>query len=269
MSSNIGRASDRPRPSRALVVAAHGRRFASAAALLAFAVGCASPAEHGKHSHPGPHNHHGHHRFKDPEKWAERFENPSRMEWQKPSAVLELLQLRPEMHVANIGSATGYFSVRIAREVPKGRVWGIDIEPTMVQYLNDRAREEGIDNLFSVLGTPSSPLLPEPVDLILLVDTYHHIRDRSEYFGALRDRLKADGRLVIIDFKPGDLPVGPPDTMKLSPAEVETELEAAGYALTHEEQERLPYQYVLVFEAESSASPEKSATAADTQLEPQ
>ena len=197
----------------------------------------------------GDHRHHGgHHSFQDAAAWAKHFESPERAKWQKPDLVVDLLQHAPTHRVADIGSGTGYFAARIAREVAKGRVWGVDIEPDMVRFLNQRARREKLPNLFSVLGTPADPLLPEQVDRIILVDTYHHIDARVAYFRALRQQLRPGGRLVVVDFKRGDLPVGPPDAMKLSAAQVEAELVQAGYRRHQLEPKLLPYQYVLVME---------------------
>lgn len=190
---------------------------------------------------------HAHHRFDDAEAWAKRFEDPSRDEWQKPDVVLEMLALSPTSRVADIGAATGYFPVRIARKVPEGRVWGVDVEPDMVRFLNARAQEEGLSNLFSVLGTPADPLLPEPVDVVLVVNTYHHISDRTAYFQRLARHLLPGGRVVVVDFKPGDLPVGPPAAGKVPPDVVEAEMQAAGCAVEAREDERLPYQFVRVF----------------------
>lgn len=199
---------------------------------------------HGSPPHTG---HAPGHRFADADAWAERFEDPERAAWQKPAVVLEALALEPDHVVADIGSATGYFPVRIAPRVPRGRVWGVDVEPAMVRYLNRRARREGHANLFSILGTPRSPLLPEPVDRVLLVDTYHHVSDRTAYFAGLAPVLAPGARLVVVDFEKGDLPVGPSDAMKIAPEQVRRELEAAGYALEEDLRGALPYQYVLVF----------------------
>lgn len=194
------------------------------------------------------HAEHGgrHHRFDDAEKWAARFENPERDAWQKPEQVIAGLDLAADAKVADIGSATGYFPIRIAKMVPQGKVWGVDIEPDMVRHLNARAAKEGLDNLVSVLGEPDDPRLPEPVDRILVVNTYHHIADRSAYFSRLRKHLTAAARIAIVDFKMGELPVGPPEAMKLAPDAVEREMAAAGYRLL--ERIDLPYQYMLVFE---------------------
>ena len=200
----------------------------------------------------GPERHHGHHRFDSAAKWAEEFEDPARDVWQRPDAVLARLELAPDMVVADIGSATGYFPVRIARALPNGRVYGIDIEPDMVRYLNERAAAAGLKNLESVLGTPDDPRIPEAVDLVLLVDTYHHITKRSEYFRALTRRLAPGGRVAIVDFKLGELPVGPSDAMKIPPDRVIEELSAAGYRVLVDDRTLLPYQFVLIFASPGS-----------------
>ena len=134
-----------------------------------------------------PHGGHGmQHRFDDAECWARRFESGDRDEWQKPDHVMALLDLAPDARVADIGSATGYFPVRFARAVPHGRVYGLDIEPEMVRYLNERAARAGLTNLRSILAATDDPRIPEPVDLIFVCNTYHHIGDRAWYFRARR-----------------------------------------------------------------------------------
>jgi cyclopropane fatty-acyl-phospholipid synthase-like methyltransferase len=147
--------------------------------------------------------------------------------------------------VADIGSGTGYFAVRIARAVPRGRVYGADLEPDMVRFLNARAAREGLPNLASHVASADNPKLPAPVDLALVVDTYHHIANRSRYFERLRKSLKPGGRVAIVDFKL-DSPVGPPRRHRIEPAQVKAEMERAGYRVA-EQPAVLPYQYLLVF----------------------
>jgi len=212
--------------------------------------------EHGEHEH-GEHGHgdHGHgddgatvtHRFEDAEAWAARFEDPERDAWQQPERVLELLALPADGKLVDIGSATGYFPVRFAQAMPQGVVYGVDVEPTLVNYLNLRAQREGLSNLVSLVCAYDDPRIPEPVDVIFVCDTYHHIDDRVRYFSALIPLLRPGGRLVIVDFKPGELPVGPKPGHKLAPDKVQAELAEAGYALAS--QDELPYQYLLVFTA--------------------
>ena len=186
------------------------------------------------------------HRFSGAEKWAKIFDDPARDAWQKPDEVIRALALDPTARVADIGSGTGYFAVRLARAVPKGRVVGVDAEPDMVRYLAERAKREGLANLTAVRAGKDGPGLKEPVDLVLLVDTYHHVPNRERYFSALKKSLKPGGRLAIIDFKL-DAPVGPPPAARISPEQVRKELSRAGYQLV-QEHGFLPNQYFLVFQ---------------------
>lgn len=197
--------------------------------------------------HSGGDGHAQHHRFDDAQKWEKVFENKKRDEWQLPEKVISSLKLKSHHIIADIGSATGYFPVRLSKVLKKGRVWGVDIEPNMVSFLNRRAQKEGLNNVFSILGTFDDPLIPEKTDFILIVDTYHHIDKRASYFENLKNYLKKDGKLVIIDFKKGDLPFGPRDEMKLSHTEVTNELTSFGYQLKMS-YDFLPYQYMLVFQ---------------------
>jgi cyclopropane fatty-acyl-phospholipid synthase-like methyltransferase len=192
-------------------------------------------------------SHHGAmpHSFDNADEWAQRFEDPARDAWQKPDEVLAALALAPEAKVADVGSATGYFAVRLARAVPQGHVYGVDIEPDMARYLAERARREGLSNLTPVLAAPDDARLPEPVDLVLIVNTYHHIGEREAYFRRLLGALKPRGRVAIIDFRKGQ-PMGPPEQHRLAPEHVRQEMESAGYRFV-EEHGFLPNQYFLVF----------------------
>ncbi len=188
---------------------------------------------------------HMHQRFDDAEKWSKVFDDPARDAWQKPAEVIAALQLSPDAVVADIGSGTGYFAVRLARAVPRGQVYGADVETEMVRFLNARAAREALGNLSSHTGGENSPNLPAPVDLALVVDTYHHIPRRSRYFEQLKSALRAGGRVAIIDFKL-DSPTGPPAKHRIAAGQVKAEMERAGYRL-QEEPAFLPYQYFLVF----------------------
>ena len=209
-------------------------------------------AMHGAHPGPAHHGGPGHampHRFEDAEKWAARFEAKERDAWQKPDAVVAALALAKDAHVADIGSGTGYFAVRLARAVPEGKVYAVDVEPDMVRYLGERTTKEGLANVENVLGAFDDPKLPAPVDLVFLCDTYHHISDRVPYFQKVREKLRPGGRLAIVDFELGDIPVGPPEQHRISPDALTTELAAAGYERVSLDEETLPYQYVAVFRA--------------------
>ncbi len=195
-----------------------------------------------------PHTHE--HSFGGAEKWAKVFDDPERDAWQKPHEVIRALALKPDAVVADIGSGTGYFSMRFAHMVPKGRVYGVDTEPDMVKYLAERAKREGLGNITAVKATPGDPRLPEKVDLVILVDVYHHVENREGYFSKLRDSLKPGGRVAVIDFRM-ESPEGPPKAARITPAQVKSELKQAGYVLDREHG-FLPNQYFLVFRAAKS-----------------
>lgn len=184
------------------------------------------------------------HRFENAETWAERFEDPERDAWQLPDRVVEALIIRDDMVVVDIGSATGYFPVRFALAAGNGVVFGADIEPGMIYYLNDRARTEGLTNLVSILASPEDPHLPRAVDLVFICNTYHHINGRIDYFTRLKEQLLPDARIAVVDYRP-ESERGPPH--KLAAEIVEKEMLEAGYAVAARHT-FLPEQYFLVFQ---------------------
>jgi SAM-dependent methyltransferase len=190
-----------------------------------------------------PHTHQ--HTFSDADKWSQVFDDPKRDAWQKPHEVIQALALKPDALIADIGAGTGYFSVRLAHRVPKGRVYAVDTEPDMVKHLAERAKRDGLQNLTAVSAQPADPKLPEKVDLVLFVDVYHHIESRERYFKTLGESLKPDARVAIIDFRM-DSPAGPPKSARVAPERVKAELESAGYTVV-QEHAFLPNQYFLVF----------------------
>lgn len=185
-------------------------------------------------------------RFADPERYAKSFDDPARDAWQLPDRVVAALALRPDMAVADIGAGTGYFAKYLARQVPRGTVYAVDVEPTMLDYLKTRAARDGLTNVVTVLAEAASPKLSKPVDVVLIVNTYHHLPERVAYFSRLRTSLSADGRVAIVDYRK-EAPSGPPLEFRFPPAQIEGEMREAGYRLvaTHE---FLPRQHFLVFE---------------------
>jgi SAM-dependent methyltransferase len=190
-----------------------------------------------------PHTHQ--HGFGNAEQWSKVFDDPERDAWQKPHEVIQALALKPDAVVADIGAGTGYFSVRLAHVLPRGRVYAVDTESDMVKHLAARARKEGLRNLTVIPASPDNPRLPVRADLILFVDVYHHVEDRASYFPRLRASLRPGGRVAIIDFRQ-DSPVGPPRAARVAPDQVKAEFARAGYALEREHG-FLPHQYFLVF----------------------
>lgn len=152
------------------------------------------------------------------------------------------------MRVADLGAGTGYLSPYLSRAVgPTGGVLAVENEPSLVVYLRDRAERESIENLTPVLASSNDPRIPPgSVDLVVMLDTYHHLDDRVAYARRLARALRRGGRVAIIDWQKRDLPVGPPLDHKLAREDVLAEMQAAGYRLAGEPT-LLPYQYFLVF----------------------
>lgn len=175
------------------------------------------------------HKHRGHHpRFDDPTKWSASFDDPERDKWQMPDRIVASLALRPADIVADVGAGTGYMAVRFARALKGGTVYAVDIEPNMVKHIAERAKAAGIENLRAVIGSETSPNLPQPVDVVFLLNVYHHLDKRTDYFKRLRSSLKPGGRVAIVDFRP-DAPAGAPKHMRMSAAQITEEMTTAGY----------------------------------------
>ncbi|MCG6924737.1 MAG: class I SAM-dependent methyltransferase [Acidobacteria bacterium] len=217
------------------------RRFSCLAtlALLVSAPGLAQEAA-------GPHEMHQRHH--DSAAYMAALDDPARDEYQKPDEVVRTLALREGETVADIGSGTGYFTLRLARAVGEsGRVYAVDVSPDMVRHLNRRLRDEGVRNVVTVLCEPDDPLLPDAsVDRFVIVDVWHHIEGHPAYLEKLKRMLRPGGQVVHIDFQKRDTPVGPPTSEKIARSDLVEEMEAAGFRLSAEH-DFLPYQYFLVF----------------------
>lgn len=150
------------------------------------------------------------------------------------------------MVVADLGAGTGYFLPHLSRAVGEnGRVLALDVEPNLVDHMKKRVEKDGLANVeVQLIPTDDPKLEPGSVDVVLIVDTWHHIDARSAYAGKLAAALKPGGRVVVVDFTM-DSPEGPPKKHRLPPDAVEKEL--AGGSLKPETlASSLPRQYVVV-----------------------
>jgi ubiquinone/menaquinone biosynthesis C-methylase UbiE len=153
-----------------------------------------------------------------------------RDEWQESERVIESLGLAPGARVGDLGAGGGYFTFPIAEAVgPDGKVYAIDVDEGMLEYVREKAAQDGLANVETVLAAGTDPQLPEPVDLLFTCNTYHHLEDRSAYFETVKGYLRPGGRVAIIDYS-GEggfferRHSTPPET-------IQSEMEAAGYEL--------------------------------------
>lgn len=176
------------------------------------------------------------------------FEDKDRGIWQKPGLVISFLGDLKDKTVADIGAGTGYFTFRL---VPKAKkVIGIDIDPRFINFLDSvKVRLPAVyrDRFESRLATYDNPLLkPGEADNVVIVNTYAYIENRVQYLKTLYKGIAPGGQLLIIDFKKNNLPVGPPDEYKISQAQVERELDAAGFKVSKVDKDMLDYQYIIL-----------------------
>lgn len=194
------------------------------------------------------HGHGGRDRHGNPEDlsgYLAKLEDPERVAWQKPDEVVAALGLRPGDVACDVGAGPGYFALRMARAVgPEGRVHAIDAEPRMLELLRARAAEAGLSNVRPLLATDGAALPPEAVDVVLVVNTFHHFPDGATYLRRLAERLRSGGRIVNVDFHAGELPVGPPPDFRVSREDFLSTAAQAGLTVV-EERTFLPYQYLV------------------------
>ncbi len=195
---------------------------------------------------PPPGADHMQHRFDDPAAYAKSFDDPARDEWQMPARVIDALALGTGAKVADIGAGTGYFATRLATAAARPAVFAVDLEPAMVAHLTARAAKDGLANLRAVQATAASPNLPEPVDVVLVVDTFHHIGNRAAYFAGVRGQLRPGGRVAIIDFRKDAPGEGPPAHFRFTPEQITADMAAAGFVLDAQH-DFLPRQHFLIY----------------------
>jgi ubiquinone/menaquinone biosynthesis C-methylase UbiE len=130
------------------------------------------------------------------------YEGFSRDAWQQPERVVAALGIEAGDRVADLGSGSGYLTLRLARAVgPDGKVFAVDVDEGMNEYLRRRLEQAGIANVEVIQGRFDDPLLPDAgVDLVVTVDTYHHLEDRPDYFRRLQRDLAPGGRVAVLEF---------------------------------------------------------------------
>lgn len=181
------------------------------------------------------------------ERSAEVWDDPARDEWQMPMILLEFLGIEWGDQVADLGAGTGYFTKLLSIAVgTQGTVYAVDVKQAMLDHL--MAREDvTAERVVPLLAKKDDPGLPEgEIDLVVILNTWHHIDKRTEYLPKLLKSLSPEGRVALVDFREGELPVGPKPSHKLSRDQVVSEFESANWRLVAESV-ALPYQYLLIF----------------------
>lgn len=178
--------------------------------------------------------------------WLER---PEREEEEQPTKLLQALDLKPGLVVADIGAGSGYHTFRIADRVgPTGKVYAVDIQQEMLDLMRRRAKARGVVNVELIKGTETDPKLPEnAIDLILMVDVYHEFSHPFEMVEAMTKALKPGGRMVFVEFRLEDPNVPIKLVHKMSQKQVLKEMEPHKQLRWAGTLDILPWQHIIVF----------------------
>jgi len=180
-------------------------------------------------------------------RWLDR---PQREDEEAPTTAIAALDVKPGMTVADIGAGSGYYTMRLSRAVgPSGKVYATDVQRGMLDLIDRRVADQRVSNVTTVLGSAENPSLPAAaLDLALMVDVYHELQSPQTFMRRLRETLKPDGRLVLLEFRKDDPQVPIRPEHKMSVDEARRELTADGFVF-----ERvidvLPWQHILVFKS--------------------
>lgn len=176
--------------------------------------------------------------------WLDR---PERDQEERPDLVMSALGLKGGEAVADLGCGTGYFSWRLAKMVGRqGVVYGVEIQPEMLDLLAVKMKQRGLTNVVGVLGTTTDPKLPKLVDLVLMVDVYHEFDHPWEMMDAICKQLKPGGRVAFVEYRGEDPEVPIKPLHKMTEAQVKKEM--AAQPLEHVETIRtLPRQHLIIF----------------------
>lgn len=176
--------------------------------------------------------------------WLDRGERESE---ENPAKALTMLEIQPGMTVCDLGAGSGYYTVRLSRLVgPAGKVYAVDIQQRMLDLLDLRLKRQGIGNVITVRGGEQNPNLPpNSQDLILLVDVYHEFAHPQQMLRRMREALKDNGRLVLLEYRAEDPAVPIRPEHKMSIAQVRMELEPEGFVVDRV-LDGLPWQHIFI-----------------------
>ncbi len=215
-------------------------------------LGCHS--QHKKSPHKSKHKHHLHpqdedmqHDFSDAEMWSKRFDNKERDSWQKPQEIVEVMQINKTDKIADIGAGTGYLLAYLSQATgPKGKVYALDVEKKLVEFMKTRIQKEGLLNTSAEqIPFDSAGKRIKEVDKIVVLNTWHHIENRDKYSNKLIKDLKPGAEIYIVDFEKGTKGPGPKESHRTLYKDTAKELQSAGFKCK-QAKESLDYHYIAV-----------------------
>jgi len=176
--------------------------------------------------------------------WLERS---SRQQEERTDLLISNLPLTEQSVVADVGAGTGYFTFPVAARVPAGRVYAVDIQNEMLNFISERQVRQSVTNVEGILGTVNSINLPENVlDLAFIVDAYHEFSHPYEMGQSIFNALKPGGKLVLVEYRGEDPTVPIKRLHKMTVAQARKEMSALGF-LWSKNIDVLPQQHLMIF----------------------
>jgi tRNA A58 N-methylase Trm61 len=179
---------------------------------------------------------------------ADWLVRPERETEEQPDAALDAIGIVKGSTVADVGAGAGYMTWRLAERVgPSGKVYANDVQQKMLDLLRKNMEQRKLANVETVLGAFDDPKLPrEAIDLVLLVDVYHEFSEPQQMLRHIRESMKPDGRLVLLEYRAEDPKVPIRPEHKMTVAQAKAEVEPEGFRLDRV-LETLPRQHILIF----------------------
>ena len=167
--------------------------------------------------------------------------------------MLANLGVKEGMTICDMGCGNGFYTLQLATMVgEKGRVLAVDVQPEMLKLLRDRMEKQGIENITPILGSFHNPRLPaDEVDIMFCVDVYHEFSHPEQMLQAMRESLKPDGVVVLLEFRAEDPDVPIKRLHKMSKKQIMKEFPPNGFKLVKEYDE-LPWQHMMWFGKDGS-----------------